>query len=105
MRSLIPSSLAGVTQGLAACPRAVRPGTQQSECEAQLHFEAAVARSFEETFAVRSAGDLVGLSEQWRRNVPINGPGIGVIENIAARHAEAEVIAAADGRVGKDRGR
>src|SRR5260370_37362940 len=71
------------------------PGS--SEGEFDLEFEAAMVGGFVEAFAILAAGDLVGGAEVGRRDVANDGSGVGVVEEIAHREADAEVVAVRGG--------
>lgn len=66
---------------------------QALEREADLRFEAPVVGRLVETFAVLPARHLIRKSEIGRRDVAGDRAGIGVIQQVADRQADADVVA------------
>src|SRR5580704_4283625 len=73
------------------------PQVPKSEGESDLQFQTAIVGRLVKAFAIRRAGNLVGRAEQRRGDVAGNRPRIVVIQQIADRHRNGQVVAPAAG--------
>src|SRR5260370_36671810 len=60
--------------------------------KSSLHLEPPVIRRLVERLAILRAGDLIGHSEQRRRNVADDRAGVVVIQKIADRHRQRKIV-------------
>ena len=61
----------------------------KSECEPRLQLQPAVVRSLGEPTEACAAGGLIGVPEEWRRDIANDWPGIRVIEDVLRGQGDA----------------
>src|SRR6185312_16664579 len=82
------------------CPSTVRNfRTATLVGKSELQFEPAIARVLAEAFTVRAAGNLVGPSEQRRRDVSDDRARVVMVQQVPDRHPQRKVVAAGGGYV------